>query len=64
MKHITISFGPKELELYDWFLSLAKRWSDKSFFGREAIECYRLFNGSLSEAQAAKVALDEKRKGE
>lgn len=62
MKHITISFRPEDTDLYQWFLSLTKRWSDKSYLGREALECYRLFNGSLAQAQDAARALAEIRR--
>lgn len=41
IEHTTISFRPEDKELYDWFLSQVKRWSDKSFTGRDALACLR-----------------------
>lgn len=59
-RYLMISFTKEDEELFRWIMAHDLRVS-RSVIGREAIEVYRLFSGSLSEAQEARKALDEKR---
>lgn len=54
-------FRQSDTELYHWYQSFDTRVS-RSRIGREAFECYRLFNGSLAQAQEAARALAEMRR--
>lgn len=63
-KSINTNFRQNDDGLYSWFVSLLgdlNNPANRSRLGREAFEVYRLFNGSLAEAQEARRALDEKR---
>lgn len=56
-KHIDTHFPKEDDDLFEYVHSLANDWGDVSQIMRRAIECLRLFNGSLEQAQAAANAL-------
>lgn len=59
-RYLMISFTKQDDELFKWIMAHDTRVS-RSLAGRELLAIGRLFDGSLTEAQAAKTALDEKR---
>lgn len=54
-------FGKDDADLHQWYQSIDPRVS-RSKIGREAFLCYRLFDGSLAQAQEAQAALAEMRR--
>jgi hypothetical protein len=62
--NLDIYFSEQDTELYRWIEALGKAGYNKNQVGRNCLEIGRLFSGSLTEAQEARRALDEKRQKE